>query len=33
MMGEVSSGDEVTLMLIKGADGMYAIGGDDAELI
>ncbi|WP_068119577.1 copper-binding protein [Tropicimonas marinistellae] len=26
MMGEVSPGDEVTLMLIKGDDGMYAIG-------
>lgn len=26
MMGEVSPGDEVTLMLVKGDDGMYAIG-------
>lgn len=26
VMGEVSEGDEVTLMLMKGADGMYAIG-------
>ena len=25
MMGEISSGDEVTLMLVKGASGMYAI--------
>jgi Cu(I)/Ag(I) efflux system protein CusF len=26
MMGDVSAGDTVTLMLIKGGDGMYAIG-------
>jgi Cu(I)/Ag(I) efflux system protein CusF len=26
MMGEISAGDEVTLMLVKGEDGMYAIG-------
>ncbi len=26
MMGEISPGDEVTLMLVKGMDGMYAIG-------
>ena len=26
MMGEISAGDEVTLMLVKDADGMYAIG-------
>ena len=26
MMGEISAGDEVTLMLVKGSDGMYAIG-------
>ncbi|SDD86889.1 copper-binding protein [Ruegeria marina] len=26
MMGEISAGDEVTLMLVKGPDGMYAIG-------
>jgi Cu/Ag efflux protein CusF len=26
MMGEVAEGDEVTLMLVKGSDGMYAIG-------
>lgn len=26
MMGEVSPGDEVTLMLVKGDDGMFAIG-------
>lgn len=26
MMGEISAGDEVMLMLVKGADGMYAIG-------
>jgi Cu/Ag efflux protein CusF len=26
MMGEVAEGDTVTLMLIKGEDGMYAIG-------
>ncbi|MEX5728643.1 Cu(I)/Ag(I) efflux system protein CusF [Rhodovulum iodosum] len=26
MMGAISEGDEVTLMLVKGADGMYAIG-------
>ena len=26
MMGKVSEGDEVTLMLVKGSDGMYAIG-------
>ena len=26
MMGEVTNGDEVTLMLVKGEDGMYAIG-------
>lgn len=25
MMGEISPGDEVTLMLMQGADGMYAI--------
>jgi Cu(I)/Ag(I) efflux system protein CusF len=27
MMGEISPGDTVTLMLIKGADGMYQIVG------
>ena len=27
MMGEVAPGDSVTLMLVKGEDGMYAIGG------
>ena len=27
MMGEVAAGDAVTLMLIKGDDGMYAIAG------
>ena len=26
MMGGFSAGDEVTLMLVKGSDGMYAIG-------
>ncbi|MCR9089710.1 MAG: copper-binding protein [Rhodobacteraceae bacterium] len=26
MMGDVSAGDSVTLMLIKSADGMYTIG-------
>lgn len=26
MMGDVAAGDEVTLMLIQGDDGMYAIG-------
>ncbi|VVS96613.1 Periplasmic copper-binding protein [Roseovarius sp. EC-HK134] len=26
MMGEIAAGDSVTLMLIKGDDGMYAIG-------
>ncbi|WP_291734379.1 copper-binding protein [Leisingera sp. F5] len=26
IMGDVAPGDKVTLMLIKGADGMYAIG-------
>lgn len=26
MMGEVAPGDSVTLMLVKGEDGMYAIG-------
>ena len=26
MMGEITEGDEVTLMLVKGSDGMYAIG-------
>lgn len=26
MMGEISAGDEVTLMLVKSDDGMYAIG-------
>lgn len=26
MMGKVAVGDEVTLMLVKGEDGMYAIG-------
>ena len=26
MMGDVAAGDTVTLMLIKGDDGMYAIG-------
>lgn len=26
MMGAVEAGDAVTLMLVKGADGMYAIG-------
>ena len=27
MTGEVSPGDSVILMLVKGEDGMYAIGG------
>ncbi len=27
MMGEVKPGDDVTLMLIQGDDGMYAISG------
>jgi len=27
MMGEISDGDAVTLMLIKSDDGMYMIGG------
>ncbi|MEI4262656.1 copper-binding protein [Roseovarius sp. D0-M9] len=31
MMGEVAEGDSVTLMLIKGEDGMYSIGGIMAE--
>ncbi len=31
MMGEVSVGDKVTLMLIKGEDGMYAIGAMVSE--
>ena len=31
MMGDASAGDSVTLMLIKGEDGMYAIGGIMAE--
>jgi len=26
MMGDVAAGDEVTLMLVQGEDGMYAIG-------
>ncbi|WP_027258742.1 MULTISPECIES: copper-binding protein [Leisingera] len=26
VMGDVAPGDKVTLMLLKGADGMYAIG-------
>lgn len=26
MMGDVAPGDTVTLMLVKGADGMFAIG-------
>lgn len=26
MMGEIAPGDTVTLMLVKGEDGMYAIG-------
>lgn len=26
MMGDIAAGDEVTLMLVKGADGLYAIG-------
>lgn len=26
MMGDIAAGDSVTLMLMKGADGMYAIG-------
>ena len=26
IMGEVAAGDSVTLMLIKGADGVYVIG-------
>ncbi|RBI82526.1 cation transporter [Rhodosalinus halophilus] len=26
MMGDISAGDQVTIMLVKGADGMYAIG-------
>ena len=31
MKGEVAEGDAVTLMLIKGEDGMYAIGAIMAE--
>jgi len=31
MMGEFSEGDTITLMLIKGEDGMYMIGGMMAE--
>jgi Cu(I)/Ag(I) efflux system protein CusF len=31
MMGDAAAGDTVTLMLIKGKDGMYAIGGIMAE--
>lgn len=31
MMGEIAAGDSVTLMLIKGDDGMYAIGAMMAE--
>jgi Cu/Ag efflux protein CusF len=31
MMGEAAEGDAVTLMLIKGEDGMYAIGAIMAE--
>lgn len=27
MMGDVAPGNEVTMMLVKGADGMFAIGG------
>ena len=27
MMSDIAEGDTVTLMLIKGEDGMYAIGG------
>lgn len=26
MMGDIAAGDSVTLMLMKGTDGMYAIG-------
>lgn len=31
MMDEVAAGDSVTLMLIKGDDGMYMIGGMTPE--
>jgi Cu/Ag efflux protein CusF len=31
MMGDVAVGDTVTIMLIKGDDGMYAIGAIMAE--
>ncbi|WP_281969015.1 copper-binding protein [Roseovarius nanhaiticus] len=31
MMGDIAEGDTVNLMLIKGADGMYTIGGMMAE--
>lgn len=31
VMGDVAAGDSVTLMLIKGEDGMYAISGILAE--
>jgi Cu(I)/Ag(I) efflux system protein CusF len=31
MMGEIAAGDAVTLMLIKGDDGMYAIGAMMAD--
>lgn len=31
MMGDIAAGDAVTLMLIKGDDGMYAIGAMMAD--
>ena len=31
MMGDIAAGDSVTLMLIKGEDGMYAIAAMMAE--
>jgi Cu(I)/Ag(I) efflux system protein CusF len=31
MMGDIAAGDTVTLMLIKGDDGMYAIGAIMSE--
>ena len=31
MMGDIAEGDTVTLMLLKGEDGMYAIGGMMSE--
>ncbi|MFT6104031.1 MAG: Cu/Ag efflux protein CusF [Paracoccaceae bacterium] len=31
MMGDIAAGDSVTLMLIKGEDGMYSIGAMMSE--